>query len=289
MSSTRKATFAWAAVLALSAPLAVNATFVTVTDFDAQPWERTLIAEEGTAEIVSLAGKGGNLETNAPLPTGAARLTTTDENASRAEVQYLPDGGFGTVEEIFTGDLSFSYSMFKGTTGDDFAAPTLKFQFFNAEPELGQGGFTQLIFEPNWNIPGTEGDSTAVTSGEWLDFTVSLDTGLLWTTGGFGQGNSFGGPPLRTLGEWQTTFNADFGGANLFGISVGLGTFNPDQIGYFDNVQARAGALDVTFDFEAAAAVPTPATLPLLAVGLLALAGMARRRQAQQAAHQSSD
>jgi len=279
MPTPLKATFAWAAALALTAPLAANAAPVTVSDFDAQPWDRTLIAAGGTAEIVSLAGKGGNLEGNAPLPTGAARLTTTNDNASRAEVQFIPDGGFGLVSDIFNNDLSFSYSMFKGATGAAFPAPTLKLQFYNENPALGQGGYTQLIFEPSWNMPGSEGSSTAVTSGDWLDFTVNLNSGLFWTSGGFGQANGAGGPPLLTLDGWQSTFNADFANANLFGMSIGLGSYNPDQIGYFDNVQARAGQLDVTFNFEAASAVPIPATLPLLAVGLLALAGMARRRR----------
>ena len=243
--------------------------------------ERTLIAVGGTAEIVSLVGEGGILEGDAPLPTGAGRLATTDDTASRAEVQFRPEGGCGIVNDIFVDGLSFSYSMFKGATGDAFAAPALKLQFFDSAPALGQGGFNQLIFEPNWNMPGSEGSSTAVTSGEWLDFAITLDSGLLWTTGGFGELSGSGGPPLRTLGEWLNTFNADFADAHLFGMSIGLGTFNPDQVGFFDNVQARAGQLDVTFDFEVATAVPTPATLPVLAIGLLALAGMAQRRRSQ--------
>ncbi len=267
---TRKADIVLATTFMFALPVAALAT--PVTDLDNQPWERTLVAAGGTAEIVDLTGQGGNLENNAPLQSGAVKLQTGPTNASRAEIQLLPDGGFGTVNDLSAANASFSYSMYKGSTGAAEPAPSLKMQFFNASPTQNQGGYTQLIFEPYWNQPGAEGSSSAVPNGEWIDYSVSFDSGLLWSTGGFGATNSAGGPPLLTLGDWLTTLNADFGEATLFGISLGLGSYTPDQTGYIDNVTVNAGNYQKTFDFEVAAEVPAPASLPLLLIGLLGVA-----------------
>ena len=48
-------------------------------------------------------------------------------------------------------------------------------------------------------------------------------------------------------------FSADFGDAELFKVSVGVGTFNRGQIGYFDDVQIvhdSGGGFDKSYDFE---------------------------------------
>lgn len=55
----------------------------------------------GTAEIVNLTGTGGNLESNAPDNNDAAKITTADDNASRAEVGT--GANFGQVSDIFNG------------------------------------------------------------------------------------------------------------------------------------------------------------------------------------------
>lgn len=251
---------------------------VPVTDLGNQPWKTSLIQADGTADIVDLTGLGGNLENNAPLQTGAVKLQTGPTNASRAEIQLLPNGGFGTVNDILNSNLSFSYSMYKGATGAAEPAPSFKMQFYNPSPIQSTDGYMELVFEPYWNQPGSESSSSPVPAGDWIDYSVDLSSGLLWSTGGFGSTNSAGGPPLRTLQDWFTTLDSDFGGANLFGISLGLGTYTPDQIGYVDNVSVSAGNYAKVFDFETAAEVPVPASLPLLLMGLLGVAAKQLRR-----------
>jgi hypothetical protein len=276
ISNKKKADIFVATTFILAMP--VTALAAPITDLDNQPWQTSLVTADGTAEIVNLAGLGGNLENNAPLQTGAVKLQTGSSAGSRAEIQLRPAGGFGTVSDLFTANLSFSYSMYKGNTGNAEPAPSFKMQFYNASPVIDPDGYMELVFEPYWNQPGAEGSSSAVPAGDWIDYTVNLTNGLLWSTGGFGASNSGGGPPLRNLENWLSDLNADFGDANLFGISLGLGSNTPNQTGYVDNVRVNAGNYSKTFDFEAAVEVPAPASLPLLLIGLFGMAAKRFRR-----------
>lgn len=243
------------------------------------PWEQTLQAGDGSVEIVDLSSNGGNLENNAPLPTGAARFETLDSNADRAEIAV--EGDFGRVSDIFKSGLNFSYSLFKEETGEDFGAPSMKLAFYNPDVTAtgDDRGYTQLIFEPNWNQPGAAGSSTEVPAGDWVDYSFGFDTGVLWSSQGFGTFNSAGGSPLLTLEDWLTEFNSDFLGANLLSVSIGLGTYNKNNVGYVDNVGISGTSADATYDFEAAAPIPIPAALPLLMTALGGLGLAARRRR----------
>lgn len=275
--ATKKTDIVLVTTFLFAMPAAVLA--VPVSDLSNQPWQTSLVAAGGAAEIVDLAGQGGNLENNAPLQTGAVKLQTGPVNTSRAEIQLTPSGGFGTVSDVFNSNLSFGYSMYKGTTGAVEPAPSFKMQLYNPTPTQSSDGYMELVFEPYWNQPGSEGTSSAVPAGEWIDYSVDFTNGLLWSTGGFGVTNSAGGPPLRTLNDWLGTLNPDFGDANLISISLGLGTYTPDQIGYVDNVSVNAGDYAKTFDFEVATEVPAPASLPLLLIGLLGVAVKRLRRR----------
>jgi hypothetical protein len=73
-----------------------SAATITVSQFEVNPvspnppvadtWYLNDVRTGGSATIQDLTGMGGNLETNQPLPTGAARLTTDATNAAKAEV-----------------------------------------------------------------------------------------------------------------------------------------------------------------------------------------------------------
>lgn len=282
----------WAATAILAAGLATagSASAVTlevnsIAPFTVTPtpmvWFANDIRGGGTASIETLGG-GGNLQNNQPLPTGATKLTTGLDNADKAEIAVVDS--YGQVGNIFR-SLNVGYSYFKDANlpgspaAANSAAPAIKLAISGAHPT---DGFVQLIYEPTWNQSGTEGSSVAVPTGDWATVNIDFDTGLFWNTGGFGQMNSFGGPPLRTLEEWMMTFDMEFLTAELVGISIGVGSFNQGQVGYFDDVQIShtfGDGYDKTYDFEAAAAaVPEPAALGLFGLGLVGL-GLARRRR----------
>jgi hypothetical protein len=241
-------------------------TFAPSTNTTPGVWYESNITAAGAAATVDLTGTGGTLEGGQPLPIGAALLTTTTDNNDRANVGVFET--YGTPDDIFS-TLSISYSYYKASNpGQNLAAaPALKLSFFNSlcdDPASAGDCFGLLVFEPTWNQPGFEGSSANPPLDTWQTFTIDENNGLFWWTGGFGQPNTAGGPPLRTLAQWRAIFSSDFGDSDLALIEIGVGSFNQLQIGYFDDVQIShsfGGGLSRSYDFEP----PPPAILELQA------------------------
>lgn len=252
--------FRLAAIAVLALPLATAAGAATVTTLDGtQGWQVTNTSG-GASSIVDLTGLGGTLESGQPLPSGAVKQTTTANNADKSLVAYAAD--FGKVNAILS-TLSISYSYFKTSgSGSDAAAPALKLNF----------GSGNLIYEPYWQGANPLPDV-------WTTVSIDFTHGLFWTDGMYGVANSSGGPPLHTLADWLTTFNHGFTNAKLTSIGIGIGSYNQSQVNYFDNVTiAGTNGPNGTYDFQTTAAVPVPASLPLL-VGALGGLGLLRRRK----------
>ncbi len=236
-------------VLALGGVSAVAATAQTVTEFapftpnpPPSVWYENDVRFAGMAETIDLVGFGGDLEANQPLATGAALLTTTFDNNDKAEVGVFD--AYGLPGSIF-GSLVISYSWHKASNAGQnlAAAPALKLTFSNAlcdDPGSAGDCFGTLVFEPTWNGPGST-PGTPLSSNPpldtWVTETIDANNGLFWWTGGFGEPNTAGGPPLNTLAGWAAQFTSDFGDALMFQVSIGVGTFNQGQVGYFDDVQ----------------------------------------------------
>ena len=237
-----------------------SATIITEIG-GSSPWQNDSTSGNGAYEIVNLTGLGGNLENDAPLPTGAVKLTTGADNSDRAQIGIADS--FGRVGDILNQNISFSYSFLKVDSGNIAAAPSLKLTFLN--PNYQGDGYVQLVYEPYWNL------GSSVTTDEWLDMDISFTDGLFWNTGGFGQANSAGGPPLLNLAGWLNAFDSGFEDAQLIGLSIGVGTYNQNQIGYFDNVVISGTEADGSYDFEAKdVSAPATGLLMLTSLGFLA-------------------
>jgi hypothetical protein len=232
-------------------------------------WYLSDVRTGGTASIVSLTGLGGNLESGQPLPTGAVKLTTDMTNAAKAEVGTFGDFGLASTA---LNDMVIGYNYYRQNLsgGSTFAAPSIKLQIYAAG---GTGdNFGSLVYEPYWN--------GSVASNIWQSVSINSSTGAggdstggWWWDGGFNIANGAGGPPIRSLSEWVTAFQAsdatDFANAHIVALSMGVGTYNQGQIDYFDNLSIRstAGNVDAVYNFE----VPEPATMCLLGLGALSL------------------
>ncbi|MFG0315864.1 MAG: FG-GAP repeat domain-containing protein [Planctomycetota bacterium JB042] len=230
-------------------------SFAPSSNTDPKVWFENDVREDGMALLADLTGLGGDLETNQPLPVGAALLTTTANLPDKAEVGVID--AYGKVSDIFS-TLSISYAYHKASNPGQnaSAAPSLKLAFLETVCDDGASAgdcFGTLVYEPTWNQPGFEGSSSVVPTDTWTTVTVDEDNGLFWWTGGFGQPNTAGGPPLRTLAQWRTVFSSDFEDAELVLVSIGVGTYNNDQVGYFDDVSIThgfGGGYAESYDFQ---------------------------------------
>lgn len=231
-------------------------SFAPASNTTSGVWYENDVRIGGTASIAELTGIGGDLENNQPLPNGAAKITTDFTNAAKAEVGVA--NNFGMPSVMFS-TISITYSYHKATNAgqNPAAAPSLKLEFFNpvCDETIGGDCFATLVYEPTWNGP-TSTSSTPVSSNPpvdtWTTVNINQNSGLFWTTGGFGAPNTAGGPPIKTLGQWLSALTPDFGDAFLTKVSIGVGSFNQGQIGYFDDVRISGTNADATYDFDPA-------------------------------------
>ncbi len=264
----------------LTASPSVSAT--TVSNFNAgSAWVETKQAGAGAGAVVSLVGQGGNLENNAPVGTGAAKLTTGSDTGDRYEVGI--GGNFGSVGDFLNGG-SLSYDYYRGTSpSNNAAAPSIKLTISDGNTSHVDG-YATFVYEPYWNI--NHPAAVNPPSDTWTNVNITGSSGTFWHTAIYGEGSQAGSGNLgKSLTDWNSYFNFDLSDALIIGISIGIGTYNTDVTSYFDNVLFKNGAgLDLAYDFEVSV-VPLPAAFPLYGAGVAALGLMGwRRKRKQQAA-----
>ncbi len=231
-------------------------------------WFKNDVRANGTASIENLSGKGGNLENNAPYPTGAAKLTTGLSNTDKAEIGI--GGNFGTIGNFVASQGQLGYDYYKSASdANPFAAASMKL----AVADPNSGGVKFLIYEAYGNMPGNPPVDT------WTNVTINSGSGTFWHNGILGEDSQGANVAAgKTLDGWASELGDAFLELQIIGLSVGVGSYNQGMTAYFDGVFFYGNDHELLYDFEVSV-VPLPAALPLYGAGVAILGFLGWRRK----------
>jgi hypothetical protein len=238
---------------------AAHATTVTVLD-GTEGWGNS----DGNSEISSDAPRDGN---------GSLKVSGDRTRTFGLGNPFNANSNLGLLSNVTS--FGFDWRLDSASVSNlasDYT-PALRLHIFDA------GQRSELIWEGAYN--GTYGNTSFDT---WNTASLTgTDADVMWRfESGIGQTNGSNGAIVtETISDWASggLYSA---GAYVSAISVGAGSsVGNDYFAFVDNVLIGFdGAEAVTYNFEtdAAAVIPVPASLPLLA-GALGLSALVIRRR----------
>ena len=258
-------------LMALSAASYANAAVVTVTPASmgtgTNKWNVANIAGGATAAITTTNPRNG----------GASVEMSSSTNGGKAD--YVYRWGYDSTRTL--GNLNaLSYDWFRNVsssvTGHFHPAFRLSYDADGNSATTNDTGY--LIYENVYNgsnvVEGVWRTDDILGANFWMrQFTPTNTVNNYETTLQEWMSSGRPGAPADVLSANTAILGMEFG----IGSGWGSGTFN----GFVDNVTIGFGNNLTTFNFEAVApaAVPEPASMALLGLGVFGIAAGRRRKQ----------
>ncbi len=228
---------------------------------------------------------GGTVGINDSLPrsgTGSVSFSSPS-GAGKADIEFLGSptlfmGNYFATTSLgaFSDFTGMSYEWFRSSASTNPATqmPSLRILLDrdgNLNTTNDRGG---LVFERVYN-------GGVVPVDGWTLDTIAGNT-FLWNFGLGGSEMNINATPYAydaTLDEWK----AYLGDAVILGFSSGIGSgWNGNFVGAVDNISWTIAGQETTTNFEVRGGtpIPEPASLAVLGLGLMGLAGLRRAKRA---------
>lgn len=166
------------------------------------------------------------------------QLTTIDDNDSRVRwSNFTLDVDLDTLTGI-------SFDSQQVSAPNPAVGNATMRLFVDLDGDTNTADVQEITYEPYYNIAAHNPDGPAsIVTGIWQTWPTSLANGKFWANGGF-LGSTPSGGAYATNFTLQQVLDA-YANAKIVGISLGMGTYNPDQVILVDDLLVNGSPMSL--------------------------------------------